>query len=166
VDGQIQPSPRLWETRHHHGIDAVDASTIPTPVGEPRPGRPRSSPATDYPHARGRTSRAACSSGLSRRLSPHSWVNLAISLFPTRQCPTIPTPVGEPFLGSMASARTADYPHPRGRTCTWCMGAGTLTRLSPRPWENRHRPDDFLKRRPTIPTPVGEPTSIKRWMAA
>ena len=148
-------SPRPWGTPTTAQWSTRRARFIPTPVGNTRLRRSRTSARPVHPHARGEHSRLNTSRRWICGSSPRPWGTRAG--VPWRASPYrfIPTPVGNTVADCTERTADAVHPHARGEhssglNCNW-FSIGS----SPRPWGTlsvqwrRIQPHRF------IPTPVG-----------
>ena len=152
-------SPRVWGNRKRQLTPKPAARPIPTCVGQPPEGKPRSTTIKAYPHVCGATSHGCNEHHGRKGLSPRVWGNLDdANPFGYSKRP-IPTCVGQPSNIRPDIAPSRAYPHVCGATSDIQSHAVGARGLSPRVWGNPGFVGQSQPAAGPIPTCVGQPTA-------
>ena len=111
-------SPRVWGSPRLMRRSTCPLRSIPTCVGQPRPGCPSSPGGPVYPHVCGAAQPTWWGGGQGQGLSPRVWGSLHVLLLVLIAVGSIPTCVGQPALSPCLAEKQQVYPHVCGAAST------------------------------------------------
>ena len=149
------PSPRAWGTHCCRARWPRPRRSIPTCVGNTKPGTCESRSRSVHPHVRGEHSESRARTTRPYGPSPRAWGTRARSQVLRRPYWSIPTCVGNTATFQTVTDRETVHPHVRGEHATDTYQQKIYTGPSPRAWGTPCRGRCGSRAQRSIPTCVG-----------